>query len=257
GGKALDRVLVTSGEPHQNSRWNDPALNDPDSAQYLDIIAYHIYGSLDSRYPLALNMGKETWMTEHNINSQNESLYLQDSTWNYVWLVADEIHQVIANNDSSAFIWWYAKRFYSFIGDGSYGTINGAVLPRGYVLSHYAKYATDTVRVGATLSSHPSAANVRVSAYQRKTDKNTDNEKKVEANEDSISLVLYDKRTTPAAPTDIKINLPSGFTATGAYGIISDDIQKHAPVLVVLAQDGNSAVVTLPANTIISLKFTK
>ena len=258
GGKATPRVLVTTGEPHNDVTWNDSVLNNATARDNADIVTYHIYGSLNSRYALGFQYEKENWMTEHNINS-GEGNYLQDSSWNFVWPMADEIDHVIRNNDSHVFIWWYAKRFYSFIGDGSNGTANGAILPRGYVMSHYAKYATDTIRVGATLTGHSNASDVRVSAFRRWENPTASDweQAKLETKEDSISLVIYNRRTLATEPSAIRINLPAGFEALDAYAIISDSNRKHEPCEIVLSPDGTYGDLTLPGNAIISVKFTR
>jgi len=266
GGKAQPFVKVVSGESHNVGDWYnnamDEVINDAEAYANMDLVAYHIYGGSGSRAQVTRNgtLNRETWMTEYNINSQNETGYLQDSTWDYVWVFAETIHQVIGNNDSSAFVWWYLKRFYGIVGDGSYGTVNGAVMPRGHVLSHYAKYATDTVRVDATISSDDpaSSGNIRLTAFQRKKSKTTPNEQQVMADEDSYSVVIYDRRTNATGATSLQINLPAGFTASRASGIISDSTGKrHAPINVSLISGGNSAEVTLPVNAIVSVKFVK
>jgi glucuronoarabinoxylan endo-1,4-beta-xylanase len=67
----------------------------------------------------------------------------------------------------SAYIWWYGKRFYSFIGDGesAYGTTAGAPLKRGYAFSQYSKYVRPGYqRVALTKSSK--ASPLEVTAYQ-------------------------------------------------------------------------------------------
>ena len=263
GGKAQDYVKIVSGEPHNVGTWYNEAIDMvlDDEAAYanLDIAAYHIYGGDGNRGSVTRNgrLTRETWMTEYNINGGNDAAYLEDSKWDLVWLFANTIHHVIADNDSSAFVWWYLKRFYGVIGDGSYGTVNGAIMPRGYALSHYAKYATDTVRVNAT-TTHPGGTNIRLSAYQRKTAKSTEVEKQVMADEDSYSIVIYDQRTSGSGQTSLRINLPDGFTATKVYGIISDSTgNRHAPLEAILNPDGKSADVTLPVNAIISVKLVK
>jgi len=265
GGTTQPFVKVVSGEAHQIGSWYTAAMDyviaNPAAYANMDIVAYHIYGGIGTLADVTRDgtLNKETWMTEHNINSQSESLYRQDSTWNYVWVVADEIHHIIGINNSSAFVWWYLKRFYGAVGDGSYGTANGAIMPRGYVLSHYAKYATDTVRVNAT-TNHPGGSSIALTAFQRKktADKTTENELQVMADEDSYSIVIYDKRTTASGQTSLRVTLPTGFEATKVTGIISDSTgNRHAPVNVILNPDGNSADVSLPTNAIISLKFVK
>jgi len=278
GGQKLDSVMSMSGEAHQNVAWNDAAKNDPESHAAIDIYAYHTYGNKSNKYDAVqadndLNR-KEVWMTEINHNS-GDGNYAQDSTWNFVWIIADEIDNDVRCDNANAFVYWYLKRFYCFIGDNTEGTLNGQVTNRGYVMSHWAKYATDTVRIPAFVTGHPgtgntsdvnastgasSSVNVKVSAYRRKAEPTSYWERMVKKQEDSISMVIFDKRTTATAQgQDIKVNLPADFGgAKFASAIISDSTGKrHAPHLVVLAGDGTSAVFNLPANGIVSIKFTK
>lgn len=265
GGKETDYVRVVSGEPHQIGSWwtnaMDMIINNSAAHANLDVGAYHIYGGSGDYNTVSRNgrLQKDTWMTEYNINSQNEAGYWNDSTWNMVWIFAETIHQVIGVNRSNAYIWWYLKRFYGIIGDGSYGTANGAIMPRGHVLSHYAKYATDTVMVNATHTHPGGVGNIRLTAYQRKSEKTTAVEQRVVANEDSYSVVLYDRRTSTQTPVPLRVTLPDDFTASTAFGIISssNDYERRVPLLVVLADNGKSADITMPGNAIISLKFIK
>jgi O-glycosyl hydrolase len=269
GGKA-GNVKLMGGSPHNQIRWNEDALNDPVARANLDIVAYHTYGNLNTRYPLArdLSLGrKEIWMTEKNHNSGSEALYPNDHTWDYVWHVANEINHSLINVDSSAYVWWYAKRFYSMIGEGAFGTVNGQVLPRGWVMSHYAKYATDTVRLETTDNLPTNSIGVDtiagrrfgISAYIRKSipDRDDFEEAKLKVLEDSVSLVVYDRDTNATGSRRIRINLPAGFVASNAFGIISDGNVFHAPVVVVLGHDGTYGDIELPANTIISVRFVK
>ena len=268
GGSAQPRVLLMGGEPHNDLTWNNSVMNDSAARANLDIVAYHTYGSLNSRYaPVRVVPQKEVWMTEKNHNS-GEGNYHLDSTWNYVWHVANEIQHSLVNVDANGFIWWYAKRFYSFIGDGSNQTANNSVLPRGYVASHYAKYATDTVRLETQDNLPPDftgsdtlrGREFSVAAFVRKSEPNPADydEQKLKSRENAVSLVIYDRRTgATGESTPIRINLPAGFVATNAFGIISDGIAYHAPLVVVLGPDGTYGDVTLPSNSIISVKFVK
>jgi len=279
GGKELASVKIMSGEAHQNVTWNDAAKNDPVSHAAIDIYAFHTYGNHSNAYTAvqadnATNR-KEVWMTEWNINSGSAETYPQDSTWNFVWLFANALDNDVRCDSVNAFVWWYLKRFYCFIGDGSYTTVNNEVQPRGYIMSHYAKYATDTVRVSATVNNHPAGGNVsdlsitgynsttikvKASAFRRKANPTTYWEQQVKKQEDSISLVIYDSRTAAGEEgADIRVSLPTDFgEAKYASAIISDSTGKrHAPHLVVLAGDGKTADFNLPANSIVSIKFSK
>jgi len=264
GGTEQPFVKVVSGEAHQIGTWYDGAMKaviaDPAAHANMDLVAYHVYGGSGDYNSVTINgtLKRETWMTEYNINTQNYPGYLQDSTWDYAWRFAEYVYHVIGVNDSSAFVWWYLKRFYGMVGDGSFGTVNGAVMPRGHILSHYAKYATDTVRVEASTNHPAGGSSIRLLAFQRKTNKTNDVEQQVMASEDSYSIVIYDQRTGNTDETSLRVNLPAGFEASAAFGIISaSDDRRREAVDVVLNPDGTSADVTLPANAIISVKFVK
>jgi O-glycosyl hydrolase len=275
GGKDIPRVKLMNAEPHRTVTMNDSVKNNATTNALIDIYPYHTYGIHSNAYRAVqadtADMRKEVWMTEYNINS-GEKLEAQDYSWNYVWELANHIDNNIRVCGSNAYIWWYLKRYYGMIGDNAYGTVNGRVLPRGYVMSHWAKYATDTVRVATTVTGHPgggnttdtsggftsSSVNVKASAYRRKAEPLSYWEQQVQNRENSISLVIYDKRTGSSAEgQNIRINFPDDFDATYAHAIISDSRRKHAPALVVLTADGKAADIFLPSNSIMSVKFTK
>jgi O-glycosyl hydrolase len=246
GGVETPSVKTMTGEVANTVSWNNAAMNDATASAAIDLVGYHIYGGLESRYANALEnttKPKETWMTEHNINTTGN--FPIDSTWEKVWLLVDEIHTVLGVNDSSAFIWWYSKRFYSLIGDGEYGTVEGQPLWRGWAMSHYAKYAAGTTRVDLSasgISGYADNGTVRGTAY-KSTDGN------------SYSLVFYNKGDS--AVGDIQINLPDGFEASSVSAIITDGTKKQEAHLVTLSRDKKSGVITLPASAIISVKFVK
>jgi O-glycosyl hydrolase len=248
GGQPTSSVKIMTAEVANTVTWNNPAMADAAASNVIDLVGYHIYGNvLGSRYAQALDnttKPKETWMTEHNINTPAN--YLLDSTWGKVWDFIDEVHHVIAVNDSSAFIWWYAKRFYSFIGDGDYDTVNGKPLWRGWALSHYAKYAAGTTRVTLSASGISSftAGTVGQNSVMGSAYKTTD----------SVRLVIYNKGSS--AVGDIKIDLPAAFTANNVSAVITDGATEMGPHLITLGQDKHSAVFELPASSIISVKFT-
>jgi len=278
GGGRDGRVRLMGGSPHNNVHWNNATLNDPRAREHLEIVAYHTYGSWGTRSDLSLDVypRRETWMMEKNVNTHAQGGALRDSEWNRIWVVMNEIHHVIAHNESSVYTWWYLKRFYSMIGEGAFGTVNGEILPRGYGMGHFSRFLSDTVRVEASLNGHrnaigrrghlppgraqtaPGLNGVRVLAGMRTSNPGTWQEMELKAHEDMVSVLLFDNRTGARArqqPADIRVELPPGFTATSAYGIISDPNHRHAPVLVVLEQQGDSAIVTLPSNSMVSLRF--
>jgi len=70
---------------------------------------------------------------------------------------------------------------------------------------------------------------------------------------------MYDRRTETRDDVPLTINLPEGFEAANAFGIVSssDANTRRSPLLVVLAADGKSAEISLPRNAIVSVKFVK
>jgi O-glycosyl hydrolase len=258
GGQEIPAVLTMNGESANHPNINDAALDDPDAAKYIDLIGRHIYGNAQIKYEKAKNLGKEVWQTEHNINSGSEATYPNDSTWNYVWRFLNEVDLSMRLNDENVFIWWYSKRFYSLIGDGQFGTEDHAILPRGYALSHFAKFAKESTRVGLTATGigsrfngatfNQNSTDVKATAYESKDG-------------NSISLVVFTPTTVSGNNGvnvgDLTINLPEGFTAQSASAIISTADKKAQDHPVTLNDDKKSATVNVPASAIVSVKFTK
>ena len=295
GGREIPKVQAMSGESHNEIvKLNSILANDVRG--YIDLLGRHIYGAglTDANFKSSAQNHatdpKEIWMSEHNINSGTPTTNRNDSTWNYVWMFMNDIDFTIRLNDENAFIWWTAKRFYSMIGDATYGTTDGEVLPRGYGLSHYAKFAKETGRVGVKVEGSAKGVNPtsysntntgpKISAFVTLTDDfyakpvETRNARWKGIGADAlplaltvnditaISLVMY----TPTANSGsggtnmetVKIQLPAGFTIKSATAIRSNSESprpKDASVLV--GTDKNTAYVTLPVSTILSVRFTK
>lgn len=114
-----------------------------------DIYGGHQYGGIQSAYKKLGKQGKELWMTEYLINwNENAS---SNRNFNYdkdVFDFARSINTCMLN-DFNAWIHYAAKRYYAMLGDGTMGTQTGVVTKRGYVMAHFAKYATGLTRVDA------------------------------------------------------------------------------------------------------------
>lgn len=272
GGKVLPSVKIVSAESANSPQIYDLALNDPDARPNVDIIARHYYGNTKLRYALALDDPngngadkKEVWQTEFNDSTNDASAnHNYRSTWNWVWFMMNIIDCSHRMNDESAFVYWYAKRFYGMISDGQYGAPpEGEILPRGYAMAHYSRFTIDTTRIAVTNSAGlPSDFNSdqyiqwgtgtswatygRASAYESQ-DGNT------------LSVVMYtptkEDGTGGYALGDVKINLP--WRASGAYAEYSDEDEKLVEYPIVLSADGMSGVVNVPKGVMISLRFTK
>jgi O-glycosyl hydrolase len=248
GGRATANVLTMNGESANTPAINDAALDDATSKAAIDLIGRHIYGERTTKYTKGLDMEYEVWMTEINTNSGSDLGYPADSTWPLVWTFINDVHNCINNNNESAFIHWYGKRFYGLIGDGQFTTENGEPLYRGYALSQFAKFANETWRIGLTASGIAINATtaamdgLKVTAYKK---------------EDGSAYSMVIMNPTDNAIGDVEIKLPTDFTATGAYAMKTADNVKGAAEPVVLSPDKKSGYINVPASSIVSVKFTR
>ncbi|GAB3429530.1 glycoside hydrolase [Niabella aquatica] len=171
-GKNVGAKLIAGETVQFNKSYTDALLNDATAVNNFDIVATHLYGfnfrTTVADYPLARQHNKEVWMTEHLFNETS-------SGYDWLWLpslkttLAEEIHDCMINN-FNAYIYWYLKRYYGFMGEDRdaanpadyYTVANGAITKRGYIISHYAKYATGRTRIAITA---PSASSVLATAY--------------------------------------------------------------------------------------------
>jgi len=280
GGRETPVVLTMNGESANTPNINLAALDDPISNAAIDLLARHIYGEQTvNLWDYPTRNGKEVWMTEHNINSANATGYVQDSTWNYLWRFMNDVDLVMRLNNENAFVWWASKRFYSMVGDGQYGTTEGAPLIRGWGLSHYSKYTIGKTRIawtigagsktaeGTTIPNINRSASVvnsslfgldnltpRITAY-------------VSEDGNEISLVMWTPTqvngTGGSDMGNIQINFPEGFTVRSASAA-----RTTAPVVggastmmvdedVIISQDRKSAFVNLPRSNMLSVTFTR
>ena len=280
GGKAIPRVLTMTGEAHNSvapfhtgepGNVGTAALQNEQSRDYIDIVGRHIYGAGVDNLSEAQRHGKEVWMTDHNINSGTGS-ERQDSTWDFVWKYMHDVDLTIRLNQENAFIWWTAKRYYSMIGDGNFTTIDGAVLPRGWGLSHYAKFAKEmwrikdvdvsgTTKVNIPLTTGTGSANVNATAWSQDS-----TDVKVSAfiseNGNTVSVVMFtptkDDGGSGHDMGTVVIRLPAGFEASRATAMRSNaNLQGVVENDVIICADKNSAIVTLPSSTILSVRFSR
>ncbi|MFG1777028.1 cellulose binding domain-containing protein [Micromonospora sp. NPDC049051] len=177
GTKVQNTRLMVAEAVNLNYDYTDPTLNDTTARNNIGYIGGHLYGTEDSGrlkpYALASQHNKPVWMTEwnhHEADGSGSNIWGDpgnQAVWNET---LDDIMRTVHKSmeaNWSAYIWWYGKRYYSFIGDGesAYGTTAGAPLKRGYAFSQYAKYVRPGYqRVALTKSSK--AAPLEVTAYQ-------------------------------------------------------------------------------------------
>ncbi|MFE0590987.1 cellulose binding domain-containing protein [Micromonospora echinospora] len=177
GAKVQNTRLMVAEAVNLNYGYTDPTLNDASARNNIGYIGGHLYGTEASGrlkpYSLAAQHNKPVWMTEWNLHEADGSGSniwgnpSNQAVWNETLDdIMRTVHRSMESN-WSAYVWWYGKRYYSFIGDGeaAYGTTAGVPLKRGYAFSQYAKYVRPGYqRVALTKSSK--ASPLEVTAYR-------------------------------------------------------------------------------------------
>ena len=210
--------------------YTDPVLNDPVAVNNLDIAGGHLYGGGLQDYPLARQKGKEIWMTEHLLNEVNDGM-----GWAQALVLAKELNDCMENN-FNAYFWWYLKRSYSMLGDGDKGTTMGQTLKRGYVLSHYAKYATGRTRV--QIGKVANNSEISVTAYK---------------GQDDMTMVFVNNGATTVPA--LNVNLP--LSVKSANAVITSETLDMAEHSVALNAEKTALTLSLPAKSIVSVKLAK
>jgi glucuronoarabinoxylan endo-1,4-beta-xylanase len=153
----LDRVkyngvkLISGESLGFTQNYTDPLMNDTTCRKQIDIVAGHLYGHAPLEYMkksavLATKYGKEVWMTEHSCTDNIDHL----PTWHENLIFAEELNECMLAG-CTGYIYWYMRAHWAFVGTGEtkYGTGNkkNYLLPRAYVLSHFAKNVTGSTRL--------------------------------------------------------------------------------------------------------------
>lgn len=197
-GDLIEGTKVAAPESFNfNQSYTNTILNDEEAVANLDIVAGHIYGGGQAPYPLAEEKGKEIWMTEYLMNQGATDQWDQldeEVIWDETLDMLGTVNEAMINN-WNAYIWWYLKRYYSFIGDGEQGTTSGEILKRGYAFSHFSKF----VRPGYTrIDAELERSDALVSAYH---------------GDDKTVIVLVNTGSEPIADINIAV---SGSTPSSA-----------------------------------------
>lgn len=153
----INHPRVIAAESFQFRRgYTDPLLNDAQAAANFEIVGGHIYGGGLLDYPLARTKGKEVWMTEHLLGSDDGRV----NNWELAVTVGKEINDCMIAN-YNAYVWWYIRRSYGLITD------DGNITDKGYVMSQFSKFVRPgALRIGATVAS---ASNIHATAYKTDT----------------------------------------------------------------------------------------
>jgi len=211
-GRQIQGTKLLVGESLRfNRAYTDPTLNDSVAVNNVDFVGGHLYSAESSGnlspYSLAKEKGKPVWMTEwlsHEADGSGAAIWGTPANL-AVWdetldTMMRSVHKSMEAN-WSAYIWWWLRRFYSFIGDGeaSYGTTKGEVLKRGWAFSHYSKFVRPGyLRVKVDKSSR--ANGLEITAYK---------------GDDKIVLVILNR--TQTAVTDAVIDIPQGIESAQLF----------------------------------------
>ncbi|MBQ1048354.1 cellulose binding domain-containing protein [Micromonospora sp. C51] len=247
GARVRDTSLMVGESLRFARQYSDPTLQDATARNNIGYVGGHLYDAENSGnlspYPLAAQYGKNQWMTEWNLHAADGS---GSNIWGdpgntAVWNeTLDDIMRTVHRSmeaNWSAYIWWYGRRFYSFIGDGDaqWGTTKGAVLRRGHAFSQYAKYVRPgDRRVGVSKSSRTSG--LEVTAYRGRG---------------KVVLVLLNRSNN--AVNDAVVQVPQNISAA-EYTVTSRTSGAQPQAVNV---SGGQATVNVPARSISTIVLTE
>jgi len=246
GARVQNTKLMVAEAVNLNYTYTDPTLNDATARNNIGYIGGHLYGTEESGrlrpYSLAEQYNKPVWMTEwnhHEADGSGSNIWgnpANQAVWDET---LDDIMRTVHKSmeaNWSAYIWWYGKRYYSFIGDGesAYGTVAGAPLKRGYAFSQYAKYVRPGYqRVALTKSSK--ASPLEVTAYQ---------------GDGKVTLVILNRSNN--AVNNAVVQAPQNVTRAEHYLTSINANAASQPTSV----NAGQATVNVPARSISTLVFT-
>ena len=214
-------VRLISAEPLGfDPRYSNLLMQDSVAREQIDIVAGHIYGhpplgNLKSAATLASKYGKEVWMTEHSSTDNIDHL----PNWHEQLLFAEELNECMLAG-CTGYIYWYMRAHWAFVGTGEtkYGSGNtkNKLLPRAYVMSHFAKHVTGSTR----LSTNPSKTSGTEAAL----------ENSAYIKGDSLIVMVID---TTKNSYDLKLKLPY-YVKSGTHllstGNESENLCQESPI---------------------------
>ncbi|MCB0584621.1 MAG: hypothetical protein KDD06_04750 [Phaeodactylibacter sp.] len=230
-GPLIEGAKIAAPESFNFSQsFTNTLLFDAETAENFDIVAGHIYGGGLAPFPLAEQKGKEVWMTEYLLNlnvgqsgAPAWATYDEETKWAETLTMLNTVHQAMSNN-WNAYIWWYLRRYYSFLGDGEQGTTNGEILKRGYAFSQFSKYVRPGfVRVETGINR---SSDLQVTAYD---------------GSDQVVVVVIN----PEATAVNKLNVKAPSVSSAAAYVTSLD-KNREPATVELAGDTTAVLDILP-----------
>lgn len=252
--KAAGVKLMAPEGCGMSPEYTDPVLNDPEAFGKTDILAGHLYQGFVKTgessfvknrhdyicglyYSRLAGAGKTWWMTEHLFNDgekETDPALWQFRKWSYnMENLAQEIHFCMEGY-CSAYIYWYLKRFYGMMGDHDGRSLEapGEVSKNGYILSHYAGYASDMVRIKVETGD----PEVKATAY-------------INSQETEITVVFLNMKKQAF---NARINSSVALNSASA---VETTETKNMAVVETRMVDQQNATVFLSANSIVSVSL--
>lgn len=181
--------------------------------------------------------GKTWWMTEHLFNDGESSENPEEwefRNWDYCLNhLAKEIQMCMQGN-CSAYVYWYLKRFYGLMGDNDQRSPvgEGEISKNGYIMAHYAQYATNMTRIEASTDN----SNVTVTAY-------------VNNEGTEVSVILLNLTNSVQC-----VSIPlSGIKSVNAVETNEEYNMNNAKAEI--ADDNNGIDIILSRNSIVSIRL--
>lgn len=240
-GSAITGAKVMAAESlNFNQNYTNPILNDAAAAANIDVVGGHLYGGGLAPYALAEQKGKPIWMTEYLMNLTPSGSYVagtwlnatESAKWDETMTMLESVHQAMSYN-WNAYIWWYIRRFYSFIGDGEEGTTLGTVMKRGYAFSHFSKFVRPGyVRIDAQASA---TTGLKMTAY---------------SGDGKIVVVMINPGTS--AVSDVSFSVPGTVSSAVAY---TTSVSKNR-AMTSLTPEGNKVTIDMEARSVTTVIIT-
>lgn len=210
------------------------ALNTTSVLDCFDIYGGHQYGGIQSAYKKLAQRGKEIWMTEYLINWNEGSNTTRNFDFSKDFFNFFTAINTCMTGDFNAWIHYAAKRFYGMLGDGQYGTTNGTVTKRGYVMAHFARFVTGMTRIDATWN----GGSMENSAYISQTG-------------DTAVIVI----ANPGEETTLTLDLPF-YTKKGEV-YTTDKSRNFVKKTYTPAEETCRPAVTIGAQSVCTVMFTR
>ena len=240
GDKLGAKLIVGEAVNNTNKSYTNAVLNDAEAVNKFDIAATHLYGSGISDDPLVRQKGKEFWMTEHLFNETNKTP--ADPEINWTWkpsldMVAKEIHDCMAAN-LNAYVYWYLKRYYGMVADADSKSLvaEGEVTKRGYIMAHYARYATGRTRIQSSIQNiQQLTSDLLVTAYQGTGE---------------YTVVIINRNST-----GLRLELAAPSQISTSTAVETSESKNMSAIETKISDDKKSVIVGISPNSLVSVSM--